>query len=217
MPALLRPSTIFATSSSSTPWAVRKTVAKAYSWAPLIPQWASLYPRGSSGARCMNRTVSARSKTPATPPPPPPPTPPPPSGQDLSALLAAMQAVRDGDFSVRLPGRLDRPARQDRRHLQRDRRRQRQHGARARAGRHDGRQAGQDPPARPVRVAGRRLGRDGDVGQHADRRPAAADHRGDARPRGRRQGRPARRPCASTSTAGRSRASSCARRPSSTR
>jgi HAMP domain-containing protein len=52
----------------------------------------------------MNRTVGARSKTPATPPPPPPPVPPTPSGQELSALLAAMQAVRNGDFSVRLPG-----------------------------------------------------------------------------------------------------------------
>jgi len=55
----------------------------------------------------MNRTVGARSKTPASPPPPPPsepPAPPIPPSQELSALLAAMQAVRGGDFSVRLPG-----------------------------------------------------------------------------------------------------------------
>src|SRR5215204_3843554 len=51
----------------------------------------------------MNRTVGSRSKTPASPPPPPP-SQPPTSPAELSALLGAMQAVRDGDFSVRLPG-----------------------------------------------------------------------------------------------------------------
>ena len=52
----------------------------------------------------MQRTESPRSKTPATPPPPPPTLPPSTNGQELSALLGAMQAVRNGDFSVRLPG-----------------------------------------------------------------------------------------------------------------
>src|SRR5690242_15456735 len=53
----------------------------------------------------MNRTVGARSKSPATPPPPPSEPPPPiVPGHELSALLGAMQAVKNGDFSVRLPG-----------------------------------------------------------------------------------------------------------------
>ena len=52
----------------------------------------------------MQRTESARSKNPATPPPPPPTLPPSANGQELSALLGAMQAVQNGDFSVRLPG-----------------------------------------------------------------------------------------------------------------
>src|SRR5688500_19767938 len=53
----------------------------------------------------MQRTVGTRSKHTAPPlaPPPPPPSSVPP-GQELSALLGAMQAVRSGDFSVRLPG-----------------------------------------------------------------------------------------------------------------
>ena len=52
----------------------------------------------------MQRTESPRSKTPATPPPAPPTLPPSTNGQELSALLGAMQAVKNGDFSVRLPG-----------------------------------------------------------------------------------------------------------------
>ena len=52
----------------------------------------------------MQRTESPRSKTPATPPPGPPTLPPSANGQELSALLGAMQAVKNGDFSVRLPG-----------------------------------------------------------------------------------------------------------------
>ena len=52
----------------------------------------------------MQRTESPRSKTPASPPPAPPTLPPSTNGQELSALLGAMQAVKNGDFSVRLPG-----------------------------------------------------------------------------------------------------------------
>ena len=51
----------------------------------------------------MQRTESVPPKTPATPPPPPT-LPPSTNGQELSALLGAMQAVKNGDFSVRLPG-----------------------------------------------------------------------------------------------------------------
>ena len=50
---------------------------------------------------------------------------------------------------------------------------------------------GQDPAARQVRPVERRLGRDGELGQHADRRSALADHRSDARDRRRGAGRPA--------------------------
>ena len=66
-------------------------------------------------------------------------------------------------------------------------------------------------------AVGRRLGRDGSVGQHADRRPALADDRSHPRDRRRRARATCCRPCGSTSTGGRSRASSCARPPSSTR
>ena len=95
---------------------------------------------------------------------------------ELKDLLHALQAVRVGDFSVRLAGDQPGHRRQDRRHLQRDRRRQRAHGAAARARRPGRRPRGQDAPARQVRPRERRLGRDGDLGQHADRRSAVADH-----------------------------------------
>ncbi len=92
-----------------------------------------------------------------------------------------------GDAGRRLFGsHVGRPARhrrQDRRHVQRDRRRQPAHGAAARARRPAGRQGRQDQAARPVRRLERRLGRDGKLGQHPDRRPALADHRSDARDR----------------------------------
>ena len=81
---------------------------------------------------------------------------------DQHALLHALQAMRRGDFSVRLPGdqtgstgkiadtfneivaaneRMAQPAR---------------------TGRPGRRPRGQDPAARPVRAVGRRLGRDGE-------------------------------------------------------
>ena len=88
----------------------------------------------------------------------------------------------------------DRPGRvhgQDRRHVQRDRRREPEHGRPARARRAGRRPGGQDAAARPLRPHDRRLGRDGSLGQHADRRPALADHGGHARHRGGGAGRPA--------------------------
>ena len=139
----------------------------------------------------MQRTESPRSKTPDTPPPGPPTLPPSGNGQELSALLGAMQAVKNGDFSVRLPGDwtgLDGKIADTFNEIV---------TANASMARElervgtIGRQAGQDPPARPVRLAGRRLGRHGDVGQHPDRRPAVAHDRGDPRARSRGQGRPA--------------------------
>ena len=51
------------------------------------------------------------------------------SPTEMHELLHALQAMRVGDFSVRMAGDHDRHRRQDRRHLQRDRRRQPAHGA----------------------------------------------------------------------------------------
>ena len=141
---------------------------------------------------------------PRSPPRVHPRLPPSTNGQELSALLRAMQAVANGDFSVRLPGDwtgLDGKIADTFNDIVAA---NAEHGARARARRDGGRQAGQDPAARPVRLAGRRLGRDGDVGQHADRRPAVADHRSDARASPPWPRATCCRPCASTSTAGRS-------------
>ena len=73
-----------------------------------------------------------------------------------------------------------RAGRQDRRHVQRDRRGQRAHGLRARACRPGGGARGQDPHAGEVRAAERFVGGDGGLGQRPGRRPAVADHRGDA-------------------------------------
>ena len=94
------------------------------------------------------------------------------------------------------PGR---PRRQDRRHLQRHRRRQRADGPAAGTGRRGRRPPGQDPQARAPRPADRRLGRDGRLHQHADRRSAVADHGAD--PRG--VGGGARRPAADRAARGR--------------
>ena len=76
--------------------------------------------------------------------------------------------------------RPDRARGQDRRYLQRDRRGQRADGVRARACRPGGGARGQDPDAGEVRAAERFVGGDGGLGQRPDRRPAVADHRGDA-------------------------------------
>ena len=112
-------------------------------------------------------------------------------GAELSTLLSALQRMKDGDFSVRLPGDwtgLDGKIADTFNEIVASNARM---AERARTGRHRRRQAGQDAAARQVRPAERRLGRDGDVGQHADRRPALADDRSDARARRRGQGRPA--------------------------
>ena len=111
-----------------------------------------------------------------------------------------------------------RPERQDRRRVQRHRRAQRAARARDRARDPGGRQGRQAQAAHDRAPAcTRRLGRRGRGDQHADRRPGLADHRG-------RRARSARSPRAtsasrwrSKSTAGRSKASSCARRSWSTR
>ena len=36
---------------------------------------------------------------------------------ELGIILTSLQSMRDGDFSVRLPGIVDRPRRKNRRHL----------------------------------------------------------------------------------------------------
>ena len=113
------------------------------------------------------------------------------SQPELSELLRVLQAVRDGDFSVRLPGDwtgLEGKIADTFNEIVASNARMASELERVGHGR---RQAGQDAAARQVRSAERRLGRDGDVGQHADRRPAVADDRGDPRARRRRQGRPA--------------------------
>ncbi len=109
----------------------------------------------------------------------------------LSELLNVLQAVRNGDFSVRLPGDwtgLDGKIADTVNEIVAV---ERKDGERARTRRHGRRQAGQDAPARQVRPVERRVGRDGNVGQHADRRPALADDGSHARARRGGQGRSA--------------------------
>ncbi len=109
---------------------------------------------------------------------------------DLQDLLQALQAMRAGDFSVRMPGDQLGLMGKIADTFNDDRLRQRAHGAAARACRPGGRPRGQDPPARQVCAVERRMGRDGGLGQHADRRSAVADGGGHARHRRRRPGRP---------------------------
>ena len=128
-----------------------------------------------------------------------------------------MQAVRDGDFSVRLPGDwtgLDGKIADTFNEIV----------------------AANASMARELERVGTVVGKQGKTRQRVQfGSPAGAwgemeasvntliddlllaDDRGDARARGRRARATCCRPCGSTSTAGRSRASSCARRPSSTR
>ena len=99
----------------------------------------------------------------------------------MHELLHALQAMRIGDFSVRLPSELDRPGRQDRRYLQRDRCGQRADGLRAGA---CGQVVGREGKTRTRVKFGLQSGawaRDGGLGQRPDRRPAVAHHGGDAR------------------------------------
>ncbi len=111
---------------------------------------------------------------------------------DRRALLAALQAVAEGDFSVRLPGDwtgLDGKIADRFNDI-------------VAANQQDGRRACARRTGRRTRRArrgsacsfaalGRRVGRDAGVAQHADRRPGASDHRGDARGDGGRAGQPA--------------------------
>ena len=109
---------------------------------------------------------------------------------DLKKLLRALQAVRDGDFSVRLPsdqtGLAGKVADTFNEIVASNQRMAREI---ERAGQMVGKEGKTrhrvgDGPAR------RRLGRDGSLGEHADRRPAVADNRSDAHDHRRREGRP---------------------------
>ena len=126
-----------------------------------------------------------------------------PGSLDMRILLQAMQAMRDGDFSVRLPGDCDGlagkiadafndiVAANERMAQQLER-----------VGEVVGRRA-RPASASSFGVAERRLGRDGRLGQHADRRPALADDAGDARASPPWRRATCCRPCRSKSTAAR--------------
>ena len=105
---------------------------------------------------------------------------------DANQVLAALFAFKKGDFSVRLPVNQVGLGRQDRGCLERHLRVQREHGERAPARQHGGRQGGQN---RPARLAQRRHGRLEllrGIGQQPDLRSGAALHRN--RPRDRSGG-----------------------------
>jgi len=101
---------------------------------------------------------------------------------DQRKLLRVLQAVRDGDFSVRLASDQTGLAGQGSRYLQRDRGVQSAPGARAGACRADRRQGRQAPSPHGERPALRCLGRDGSLGEYPHRRPAVADGGGHAPP-----------------------------------
>jgi hypothetical protein len=95
---------------------------------------------------------------------------------ELSELLGALQAVRDGDFSVRLPGDwtgLEGKIADTFNEIVASN--ERMAAELERVGTVVGK-ARQDTAAREVRPPSRRVGRDGRIGQHADRRPSLADH-----------------------------------------
>ncbi len=102
-----------------------------------------------------------------------------PNGQvgsgELAAILASLQTMRDGDFSVRLPGAWTGLAGQDRRHLQRNCHRQSTNGERIKARRTSSGKRGKDTGAHAVPSVERRVGRDGSVRQYPGGRLAAAD------------------------------------------
>ena len=122
---------------------------------------------------------------------------------DLHELQQAMEAMRAGDFSVRLPAGRDGPlgriavlfneivAANQRMAQQLER-----------MGKSVGEQ-GRTRQRVKFGISDRRLGRHGGLGQHADRRSAVADHRGDARDRRGGPGRPLADHARWTSTAGR--------------
>ena len=189
---------------------------------PLVPALCQLRPHPPNtphfsdiraGALRCQLKVSPRPRAPRNCRPRPPPLPGMAengaqhgeilSSADLHSLLHVLQAVRVGDFSVRLPsertglaGKIadtfnDIVAANQRMAQQIER-----------VGQVVGRD-GKTRPARQVRPLQRRLGRDGEHRQFADRRPALADDRGDPGDRRRCQGRPPADRAASMSTAGR--------------
>ncbi len=107
---------------------------------------------------------------------------------DRRLLLLALQSVRSGDFSVRLPhdwsGIDGKIADTFNEIVQAN---QKIDHELKRVGQVVGKE-GQDPRADPVRLLEGCLGGDGRVGQHADRRPAPAHYRGHRRHRRRRPG-----------------------------
>ena len=108
-----------------------------------------------------------------------------------SPFPAACAPGRPGRGFLRpVAQRAHRARRQDRRYLQRYRGGQSAHGAADRARRPSRGPRRQDAPARQVRPLQRRLGRDGEQRQFADRRSSLADDRGDPGDRRRCQGRP---------------------------
>ncbi len=105
---------------------------------------------------------------------------------ELRGILASLQTMRDGDFSVRLAGRVDRTCWKNRGHIQRYRGGKRTDGAGVEARRPSGRQGRQHQGTHALARAARSLGRDGSIDQHAGRGLAAPDGGSDSRNCGRR-------------------------------
>ena len=111
---------------------------------------------------------------------------------DLRDILHALQAMRVGDFSVRLPGDWTGLAGKIADTFNEIVAANAADGASSSSmsARSSARRA-RPASACSSALSQRRLGRDGELGQHADRRPAVADHRGDPRDPRRGAGRPA--------------------------
>ena len=113
------------------------------------------------------------------------------AASELHEFLYALQAMRAGDFSVRMSGDHEGIAGKIADTFNEIvAANERMSKELERVGEVVGR-PGQDPPPRQIRHRQRRLERYGDVGQYAHRGPALADQRSDSRRRRRRQGRPA--------------------------
>ena len=127
----------------------------------------------------------------------------------LHELLAALQAMRVGDFSVRMAGdRLGIEGKIADTFNEIVAANQRMAQQLERVGQGVGRE-GKTKQRVQLRPLERRLGRDGKLGQHADRRPALADHRSDPRDRRGGAGRPAADRAARRRRPPAARASSC--------
>ncbi len=111
---------------------------------------------------------------------------PEPVSADLSVILASLQTMRDGDFSVRLPGYWTGLAGKIADTFNDIVAANQQMAQGIEARRTSGRQRRQNARAHAVPSCRRRLGRDGSLGQYAGRGPAAADDGSDARDRRRR-------------------------------